>query len=80
MVQLYIRDHVGSVTRPVKELKDFQKVFLEAGETKTISFEIDNKTLSYYRSDLTFGSEPGTFTAMIGGNSEELLLAQFKLQ
>jgi beta-glucosidase len=72
-VQLYIRDHVGSFTRPIKELKGFRQIFLKAGESKEVAFEITNETLSYYRSDLTFGSEPGKFTIMVGTSSEEVL-------
>ena len=79
VVQLYLRDYSGSVTRPVKELKGFQKVMLNAGESKAISFEIDNESLSFYRSDLSFGSEPGRFQVMVGGNSRELLKADFEL-
>lgn len=79
-VQLYLRDHAGSFTRPVKELKAFQKVSLNAGEEKLVSFEISNEMLSFYRSDLTFGSEPGKFTAMVGGNSVELKSKEFVLK
>ncbi|MBL7815609.1 MAG: beta-glucosidase BglX [Saprospiraceae bacterium] len=70
VVQFYIRDMVSSVTRPVKELKGFQKVFLKSGESKTISFKIDNETLSFYRKDMTWGSEKGAFTAFIGAHAE----------
>jgi beta-glucosidase len=69
VVQLYIRDWVGSVTRPVRELKGFQKIHLKAGETKTVYFSIDNNMLSFYRQDMTWGSEAGKFTAYIGENS-----------
>lgn len=79
VVQLYIRDHVGSFTRPIKELKAFEKVFLKVGEEKILSFLIDAEMLSFYRSDLTFGAEPGTFTVMIGGNSVEVQSAEFEL-
>ncbi len=80
VVQLYIRDLVGSVTRPVKELKGFQKINLKAGETKHVSFMILNKTLSFYRQDLTFGSEPGKFLFMIGGNSRDVKQLEFTLR
>ena len=80
VVQLYLRDHFGSFTRPVKELKAFEKVFLKAGEEKTVTFHIDEEMLSYYRADLTFGAEPGTFTAMIGSNSVELEQLDFELR
>lgn len=79
VVQLYLRDHVGSFTRPVKELKDFKKIRLQPGESRIVSFEITNKTLSYYRSDLTFGSEPGTFTVMTGSNSADVKKVDFEL-
>ncbi|MGL1889741.1 MAG: beta-glucosidase BglX [Reichenbachiella sp.] len=78
-VQLYLRDHFGSVTRPVKELKAYEQIELAAGEDREITFEIDNKMLSYYRLDLSFGSEPGNFTAMIGGNSSDVLALDFEL-
>ena len=79
-VQLYLRDHVGSVTRPVKELKGFQQVFLKSGEEKEVIFKVNNELLSYYRFDLTFGSEPGKFTAMIGSSSKTLLNKEFMLK
>lgn len=78
-VQLYIRDYVGSVTRPVKELKGFEKVQLEPGEERVVKFTISNETLSYYRADLSFGSEPGKFAVMIGGNSQKTLTTDFRL-
>ncbi|WP_113924572.1 beta-glucosidase BglX [Cognataquiflexum aquatile] len=72
VVQLYIRDVVGSVTRPVKELKGFQKVLLKSGETKTITFEITPEDLKFYNSDLNFVWEPGEFEIMVGGNSRDV--------
>ncbi|MBL7805231.1 MAG: beta-glucosidase BglX [Saprospiraceae bacterium] len=72
VVQLYIRDLIGSVTRPVKELKGFQKVMIPAGQSKEIRFTITDQELSFYRRDMSFGSEPGDFDLMIGGNSAEL--------
>jgi beta-glucosidase len=80
VVQLYIRDLVGSVTRPVKELKGFQKVFLKAGETKTITFQLTNELLSFYRHDLSFGSEPGEYQLFVGGNSRDLKQSRFTLR
>jgi beta-glucosidase len=71
-VQLYIRDVVGSVTRPVKELKGFQKIWLKAGETKTVSFSITPEDLKFYNYDLKYDWEPGEFEIMIGGNSRDL--------
>ncbi len=79
VVQLYIRDLVASVTRPVKELKGFQKIELKPGETKTIEFNITPKMLSFL--DINFKEiiEPGEFQLMIGGNSEELLETSFEV-
>lgn len=72
VVQLYIRDMVGSVTRPVKELKGFQKVELKAGETKTITFAITVNDLKFYNYDLKYDWEPGEFEIMIGTNSRDV--------
>ncbi|AWW31961.1 beta-glucosidase BglX [Echinicola strongylocentroti] len=72
VVQLYVRDLVGSMTRPVKELKGFQKVFLKAGETKEISFELRQEDLKFYNHSLDFVFEPGEFEIMIGTNSSEV--------
>jgi len=79
VVQLYIRDLVGSITRPVKELKGFQKVFIKAGETKTVTFAITPNDLKFYNYDLKFVSEPGDFKVFIGGNSRDVKEAGFKL-
>src|SRR5690606_27175716 len=72
VVQLYIRDVVGSVTRPVKELKGFQKIELKAGETKTVNFEITPEHLKFYNYDIEYVWEPGEFMIMIGGNSRDV--------
>lgn len=72
VVQLYIRDLMGSVTRPVKELKGFQKVWLKAGETKTVTFNITTEDLKFYNSNLKYDWEPGEFEVMIGGNSRDV--------
>lgn len=72
VVQLYIRDMVGSITRPVKELKGFQKVFLKKGESKKITFDITPESLKFYNGDLKFDWEPGEFDIMIGTNSEDV--------
>jgi beta-glucosidase len=80
VVQLYIRDLVGSVTRPVKELKGFQKINLKAGETKTVNFTIGTKDLSFYNSDLKFVAEPGEFQVFVGGNSRDVKQAAFILK
>lgn len=80
VVQLYIRDLVASITRPVKELKGFQKVFLEAGESKLITFTISVNDLKFYNSDLKYVAEPGDFKVFIGGNSRDVKEAGFKLE
>jgi beta-glucosidase len=72
VVQLYIRDLVGTVTRPVKELKGFQKVFLKKGETKTITFRVTPNDLKFYNYDLKYDWEPGEFVIMVGGNSRDV--------
>ena len=70
VVQLYIRDIVGSITRPVKELKGFQKIALKKGEKQTITFEISAKDLMFYNADLNFVAEPGLFEVFVGTNSD----------
>lgn len=79
VVQLYIRDMVGTTTRPVKELKGFQKVFLKKGETKHVKFTIGVEDLKFYNYDLDFVAEPGEFRVFAGGNSRDVLEAGFKL-
>jgi beta-glucosidase len=76
VVQLYIRDVVGSVTRPVKELKGFQKVELKAGESKTVTFNISPNDLKFYNYDLKHDWEAGEFQIMIGGNSRDVKMAK----
>lgn len=80
VVQLYIRDLVGSVTRPVKELKGFEKIFLKAGESRKVSFSITPELLKFYNYDLQFVCEPGDFDVMIGGNSRDVKKARFLLR
>lgn len=80
VVQLYIRDLVASVSRPVKELKGFQKIHLKAGESKTVKFEIDEQMLSFYRKDMSYGAEPGTFQVFVGGNSRDTQTAEFEFK
>ena len=79
VVQLYIRDLVGTSTRPVKELKGFQKIELKAGTSKTVSFDITVNDLKYYNYDLKYVAEPGDFKVFIGGNSRDVKEANFKL-
>jgi len=76
VVQLYLRDKVGSVVRPVMELKDFQKIKLAAGETKTLKFVIDGGKLSFYNKELEYGPEPGEFDLMLGASSADIRLKQ----
>ena len=80
VVQLYIRDLVGSVTRPVKELKGFEKIFLKAGESRKVSFSITPELLKFYNYDLQFVCEPGDFDVMICGNSRNVKKARFLLK
>ena len=70
VVQMYIRDHFGSLARPVKELKGFELVELNAGETKEVSFEIGNSSLIYYTASDRWESETGKFSVFIGGDSD----------
>lgn len=79
VVQLYVRDLVGSVTRPVKELKSFQKIMLQPGETRELKFTLSEKELGFYRRDMTFGTEPGEYEIMVGGNSEALEKVKVKI-
>ena len=79
VVQLYIRDLVGSVTRPVKELKGFEKIFLKAGESKKVSFKITPELLKFYNYNLDFVCEPGDFEVMIGRSCRDVKKAAFKL-
>ena len=75
VVQLYIRDVVGSNTRPVKELKGFQKIWLKAGETKTVTFDITPELLKFYNNKLIYDWESGDFEIKIGGNSHDVKTA-----
>ena len=72
VVQLYIRDMVGSITRPVKELKGFNKIEIAVGETKQVSFEITPELLKFYNSDLKFDWESGDFQIMVGPNAKDV--------
>ncbi|UOG76235.1 beta-glucosidase BglX [Hymenobacter tibetensis] len=79
VAQLYIRDMVGSISRPVKELKGFQKVMLKKGESRTLTFKLTPDDLKFYNTDLKFVSEPGDFQVFVGGNSRDVQTAAFKL-
>jgi beta-glucosidase len=72
VVQLYLRDPVASISRPVKELKGFQKIMLKPGESKEVSFRITTEDLKFYNHDLKYDWEPGDFEVMIGGNSRDV--------
>lgn len=80
VVQLYIQDKVASVTRAVRELKAFEKVMIKAGETKKLTFSISKKDLSFYRADMSWGTEPGDFVVYVGGNSRDTQAAEFMLK
>jgi len=71
VVQMYVRDNISSYTRPVKELKGYKRVFIKAGETKTVSLEIDVESLAMYDRDYNFVVEPGDFTIMTGSSSAD---------
>jgi beta-glucosidase len=80
IVQLYIRDKVGSIIRPVKELKDFTKIKLNAGESKPIKFYIDKEKISFYNQKLQWQAEPGEFELLIGASSSDIRLrGEFEL-
>ena len=80
VVQLYIRDTVSSVTRPVKELKGFRKVWLKPGETTTVKFEIGFEQLAFYDINMRYVVEPGDFELMIGNSSRDADLQWVRLQ
>ena len=80
VVQLYIRDLIGTITRPVKELKGFEKVQIKAGETKTVSFELKQEDLAFYGADGTFKAEEGDFEVFVGGNSRDVQKMTFSLK
>ena len=74
VVQLYLKDQVGSVVRPVKELRDFQKVFLKAGASQKITFTIDKEKLAFYNAKLEWAPEPGAFEVQLGSSSADIRL------
>lgn len=79
VAQLYLRDMVGSSSRPVVELKGFQKVLLKKGESKTLTFRLAPDALKFYNNDLKFVAESGDFQVMVGGNSRDVQTAAFQL-
>ena len=72
VVQLYVRDDLSTVTRPIKELKGFKKIFLKPGEEQIVRFTVDRTTLKYFNRKMQEVVEPGTFTLMVGPNSTDL--------
>ena len=80
MVQLYIRDLVGSISRPVKELKGFERVSLKKGESRDGTFEITADLLRFYNSNIEYVCEPGEFQVMVGGDSRNVQTAGFTLE
>lgn len=80
VVQLYVRDLVGSVTRPVKELKGFKKLMIKAGETKNVTFALSSSDLAFYTRDMSFKAEPGDFKVFVGTNSVDCKEAGFVLK
>lgn len=79
VVQLYIRDLVGSVTRPVKELKGFKKIMLEPGKSEQVQFELTKDDLAFYTREMEFEAEAGDFKVFVGTNSRDVLEADFEL-
>jgi beta-glucosidase len=79
IIQLYLHEKISSVTRPVKELKNFTRITLKPGETKTVSFKIDPSKLKFWNVDMKFAAEPGDYEVMIGRSSEDYLKAEFVL-
>jgi beta-glucosidase len=79
VVQLYIRDLISSVTRPVKELKGFKRVHIPAGKSVVVDFKITAQELAFWRKDMTFGVEAGNFKIFIGTNSVDVKEAEFSL-
>lgn len=80
VVQLYIRDLISSVTRPIKELKGFQKVSLKPGETKTIEIDITPDSLAFYDINMKYVVEPGDFEIMVGTSSRDVDLQKLILR
>lgn len=79
IVQFYVRDITGDVIRPVKELKGFQKISLQPGETKQVAFTLTEDQLRYYHADLQFKSDAGSFVAYVGSNSRDVTALTFEL-
>jgi beta-glucosidase len=80
VVQCYIRDLFADISRPVKELKGFEKIKLAPGESRTVTFKLTEKDLSYWNDQAKFKADPGKFKVFIGGNSVEVKEADFELK
>jgi beta-glucosidase len=80
VAQLYVRDRIGSLTRPVRELKGFEKVELAAGESRDVEFQLTPDDLSFWGADMTFAAEPGEFDVFVGGDATATLSASFSLE
>lgn len=80
VVQLYVRDEVASVTRPIKELKGFEKISLEPGESKTVTFDITDEQLGFYNNNMDYVVEKGDFTFMVGTNSKDVQSIKYTLK
>jgi beta-glucosidase len=79
IVQLYVRDIVGSVTRPLKELKGYEKIKLKPGESKNVTFKLTAEDLAFHTADMSFKAEPGTFWVMVGPDSQRLQKKEIRL-
>ncbi|MGV6818892.1 MAG: beta-glucosidase BglX [Parvularcula sp.] len=79
IVQLYVQDVIGSATRPVKQLRGFQKISLAPGKSQTVRFEVSKNDLAFYRGDMSFGIEPGQYRFFIGRSSEDLLETEVEI-
>lgn len=75
---MYLKDEIGSVTRPVRELKGFEMVSLKANETKTVTFTIDSKLIEFYTANNKWEAEPGDFKVFVGGSSDATMEAKFE--
>jgi beta-glucosidase len=79
VVQLYVRDVVASMTRPVKELKGFQRVTLQPGEKRRVEFTLGRDELAFWNREMRFVVEPGEFRVMVGSNSQDVIEAKFEV-
>ena len=77
---MYIRDVAATISRPVKELKGFERISLKAGESRDVTFDINVDMLKFYNSDLQYVAEPGDFEVMVGANSRDVQTLKFTLQ